>query len=199
MEWLRSHIRSSSVYVLLVCNSFTQECLIIRSPSPFSADLQFLLRKLINLLLNVNTPLTSAEAAKTCLGVRVHWRCPPPSRCSPGAVEERHPRGATPGHGRRMEPEGGGALAVRASLEAIITATVAGKISRKEKQNKTKTAEYQQNKHWQDWLTAGEYSESNFNPSSPPLSRAPPFWVFTLRCRVSWFLWRQRARVKWTG
>lgn len=144
MARLRSHIGSSLVYVLLVCNSFTRECLIVHSASPFSADLQLLLCKLINLLFNVNTPLTSAEAAKTCRGVRVRRRCPPPSRCSPGAVEERHPRGATPGHGRRMEPEGGGALAVCASLEAIIAATIAGKISRKKN---TKTAEYQQNKH----------------------------------------------------
>lgn len=144
MAWLRSHIRSTLVYDLPVCNSFTRERLIIQSASPFSADLQLLLRKLINSLFNVNTPLASAEAAKTCLGVRVRRRCPPPSRCSPGAVEERHPRGATPGHGRRMEPEGGGALAVCASLEAIITATIAGKISRKKN---PKTAEYQQNKH----------------------------------------------------
>lgn len=152
MAWLRSHIRLSLVYVLPVS--------LIQSASPFSADLQLLLRKLINLLFNVNTPLTSAEAAKTSLGVRARWRCPPPSRCSPGAVEERHPHGATPGHGRRMEPEGGGALAACASLEAVITATIAGKISRKKKRkrlsiNRTTTLTR---------LTAGRYSKSNFTP-----------------------------------
>lgn len=42
--------------------------------------------------------------------------------CSPSAVEEGHPRGATPGHGRRMEPEGRSALAAGAPLKAVIAA-----------------------------------------------------------------------------
>lgn len=43
---------------------------------------------------------------------------------SPGAVKESHPRGATPGHRWWMEPKGRGALAVRPSLKAVITATI---------------------------------------------------------------------------
>lgn len=51
--------------------------------------------------------------------------------CLPSAVEERHPRAATPGHGRRMEPKGRGALAIGPSLVAIITAMVKAEESRK--------------------------------------------------------------------
>lgn len=47
----------------------------------------------------------------------------PAAACLPSAVEEGHPRGAAPGHGRGMEPEGRGAPAVGAPLEAVIAAS----------------------------------------------------------------------------
>lgn len=83
-------------------------------------------QKLINVPWTVQLKCT-VHFAQRLQVMTLHVRAdslPARGRCLPGAVEECHPSGASPGRGWRVEPKRRGAFAVCPSLEAIITAMV---------------------------------------------------------------------------